>query len=354
MISAFSKLGVYLNQHAIEEKSSEADLLSLNSIHFESLEECILNEHIHNGWFTEPSIRMAFKAISDSLSNGKLDLWLEMYPDLPLSKKDRKIVGTIMAGNIPMVGFHDMLSIIASGHYFLGKLSSKDDRLMKKVVEILCDIEPRFRERIEFTDGYLKNIDAIIATGSDNSSRYFEYYFKKIPYIIRKNRNGVAILSGKESRDELILLGIDIFSYFGLGCRNVTKIYIPKNYDLKILLEALEHYCDLSQHHKYNNNLEYNRSVYLMNLLPFFDNGLVLMKEDTQFASPVGVVYYEKYSQLDNVIEDIQREEKRIQCLVTSIKDIKNSVLPGQSQSPELWNYADGVDTMKFLKELTK
>ncbi len=351
MIDALVRTGAYLEQHAhgiAEERTGEKHL---NSAVFESFEEIIRSEHIHNGWFTEANVRKAIGAIAAVLKRASLQQWMDRYPALPAEQGRQKTVGVVMAGNIPLVGFHDMLSVIMAGHIFLGKPSSRDDRLLKKVGEIICLIEPGFCDRIRFTDEYLKDADAIIATGSNNTSRYFEYYFRDIPHIIRKNRNGVAVLSGNETEEELVQLGDDIFSYFGLGCRNVTKIFLPDDFKPETLLKVFESFDHLHEHHKYNNNLEYNRSVYLLNMTPFLDNGIVLMKEDEGISSPVGVVYYEKYSRLEEVMEKISAEQEQIQCVISVIKEIENSIPPGTSQAPLLWEYADGVDTMKFLTE---
>lgn len=354
MINALVRTGAYLEKHArgiADERTAEEHL---NSAFFESFEEIIRSEHIHNGWFTETNVRKAIGAIATVLKRASLQQWMDRYPALPAEQERQKTVGVVMAGNIPLVGFHDMLSVIMSGHIFLGKPSSKDDRLLKKVAEMMCLVEPRFCDRIMFTEEYLKDADAIIATGSNNTSRYFEYYFRDIPHIIRKNRNGVAVLSGNETEEELFRLGDDIFSYFGLGCRNVTKIFIPDGFKPEVLLRVFELFGNLHEHHKYNNNLEYNRSIYLLNMLPFLDNGIVLMKEDEGISSPVGVVYYEKYSHLEDVTEKISAQQEQVQCVISVIKEMENSIPPGTSQTPLLWDYADGVDTMKFLTEATR
>jgi hypothetical protein len=355
MIDALVVTGAYLNQHAAEKRSADAALEKLNARFFDTFEEIIRSENRHNGWFTEKNVRKALGAIADSLTRNSIITWMDRYPKLPVkNESDRKRVGVVMAGNIPLVGFHDMLSVIMSGNYFKGKPSSKDDRLLKIVADVICHIEPDFSDRIEFTESYLKEIEAIIATGSNNTSRYFEYYFRDIPHIIRKNRNGVAILSGSETKEELTELGKDIFSYFGLGCRNVTKIYIPENYKLEVLLEALESFYELRNHHKYMNNLEYNRSIYLMNSIPFLDNGVLLIREEQQISSPVGVVYYEKYLHLDILIKKLEAQKGQLQCIVSTIGGIAESIKPGTSQTPALWDYADGIDTMEFLINLKK
>ncbi len=352
MINAIVAAGSYLTQHALGVPSEDTETKKLNNRFYTTFEQFISEEHSYNGWFTEKFVRTALGAIAGSLGRSDLEHWLKMYPALPGNKAHAKRVGVVMAGNIPLVGFHDMLSVIMSGNIFIGKTSSKDDRMLRKVAELICAIEPAFADRIYFTDGYLKNVDAIIATGSDNTSRYFEYYFREKPHIIRRNRNGVAILTGKETEDELLQLGEDIFTYFGLGCRNVTKVYLPEDYDPGTLLKPLEEFTELLENNKYCNNLDYHRSVYLMNSIPFLDNGILLLKEDRDISSPPGVVYYEKYSQLDKVIEDLTVQDHHIQCIVTSINGIKNTIPPGTSQSPLLWDYADGVDTMDFLQNL--
>ncbi|MEX2427260.1 MAG: acyl-CoA reductase [Bacteroidales bacterium] len=353
MIDALALTGAYLEQHALAPPPAGTIPEQLNNQFYRPFEDVICSEYTHNGWFTEKFVRKALGALAHMLKREGLQEWMRRYPALPADPERRKTVGVVMAGNIPLVGFHDMLSVIMSGNNFIGKPSSKDDRLLRMVADIICSIEPGFSDRISFTDAYLKGVDAIIATGSDNSARYFEYYFRNIPHIIRKNRNSIAVLSGNETEEELIALGDDIFSYFGLGCRNVTKIFIPEAYDLRIILKAFESFTDLQDHHKYNNNLEYNRSVYLLNRIPFLDNGIVLLKEHESISSPVGVVYYEYYSQRENVIRKITAQQEQIQCIVSNLVEIENSIPPGTSQAPALWDYADGVDTMEFLTAVT-
>jgi hypothetical protein len=353
MTNALALAGAYLHQHATQEVSDRPELVTLNEAFYTSMEATITMEHTFNAWFTEEQVRRAIGNIAATLTRDALTKWLGMYPELPVHDSATTI-GVVMAGNIPLVGFHDLLSVVLSGHRFLGKPSSKDDHLMRKITDILCAIEPGFAGRISFTDGYLNEADAVIATGSDNSARHFAYYFRDIPHIIRRNRNGVAVLTGNESREQLLKLGEDIFSYFGLGCRNVTKIFIPEKYPLEKLLEPLEQFSNLRHHNKYANNLDYNRSVYLMNQIPFLDNGVLLLKEDDRLSSPVGVVFYEKYSQLESVAKKLISQQDHIQCVVTIAGDIENAIPPGASQSPALWDYADGVDTMKFLSDLIR
>lgn len=353
MIDALATTGTYLAQHARGNPRPDSSIDALTSTFFEPFEELIRSEHTFNGWFTEPHIRNAIGAIAGMLEKARLEEWMQHYPELPVDPPGSKTVGVIMAGNIPLVGFHDLLSVVISGHAFLGKPSSKDDHLLRQVAGILCAIEPRFGKRIAFTDEYLRDAEALIATGSDNSARHFSYYFRNIPHIIRRNRNGIAILSGRETDEELLLLGRDIFTYFGLGCRNVTKIYVPDHFDVTRLLRLYEDWPGLTEHHKYNNNLDYHRTIFLMKKLPFLDNGLVLFREDEAIGSPVGVVYYEKYSELNHLNKQIQRQSEQVQCVVSTMKEIDNAIPPGTTQEPGLADYADGVDTLEFLKRLT-
>lgn len=353
MTDALALAGAYLLQHAHQKVVDQPELSRLNDAFYTSFEATITKEHTFNAWFTAEEVRRAIGNIAATLNSADLTKWMEMYPELPTTGP-AKTIGVVMAGNIPLVGFHDLLSVLLSGHRFLGKTSSKDNHLLRKVTEIICAIEPGFAERISFTEGYLKDADAIIATGSDNTARHFEYYFRDRPHIIRRNRNGIAVLTGSETEEELLQLGIDIFSYFGLGCRNVTKIFLPATFPPEKILAPLESFSNLRDHNKYANNLDYNRSVYLMNSIPFLDNGAVLLKEDERISSPVGVVYYEKYSQLEKVSEKIALQQEQVQCVVTKAREIENAVPPGESQSPALWDYADGVDTMKFLTDLTR
>jgi hypothetical protein len=277
---------------------------------------------------------------------------LNAYQISALPSEKVKTVGLVLAGNIPLVGFHDVMCVLAAGHRVLAKPSSKDVHLMRKVADILSEIDPLLGAKISFTEDLLKGIDAVIATGSNNSARYFEYYFRSIPHIIRKNRNGIAVLTGNESENELAGIGEDIFTYFGLGCRNVTKLYIPETYDLTILLGVLDRFHPLSQHHKYGNNVDYYRTIYLMNSIPLLDNEALLLKEDSAIASPVGVVFYERYSDIEWVQEQLSARSEEIQCIVSTHPEIKGALQAGTSQEPMPWDYADGVDTLRFLMEM--
>ena len=257
-----------------------------------------------------------------------------------------------MAGNIPLVGFHDFICIMMSGHKIVAKLSSDDNRLLPAIASKLIEVEPEFAGQITYSEDKLTNFDAVIATGSNNTSRYFEYYFRNVPHIIRMNRNGVAVLTGSETKEELSLLGEDIFMYFGLGCRSISKVFVPKSYSFEGFFRAIENYKYVADHNKYYNNYEYYKSIYLINSVKHFDNGFLLMKEDIGFASPPAVLFYEEYENLKNLNNRLELEKNEIQCIVSHQKDVAGAISLGCAQKPDLWDYADGVDTIEFMLNL--
>lgn len=317
----------------------------------EELNTLINNEHYYNAWFTPASVAQAVRAAGKMLNKSDLSAWLGKY-DLDHNKESKKI-GLILAGNIPLVGFHDVLCVLVTGNYALIKASAQDARLIKFVLKILVNIAPALETQFSFVER-LANFDAIIATGSNNTSRYFEYYFSKVPNIIRKNRNSVAILTGNETPEQLYKLGHDIFDYYGLGCRNVSKLLVPEGYDFVPFFEAIEPYQPIINHHKYNNNYDYNKSIYLVNKDKHFDNGFLLVKEDDRMVSPLAVVFYEQFNDLLAVETLIARENKNIQCIVSAAPiGASNQVVGfGESQQPALWDYADSIDTLDFLTKL--
>jgi hypothetical protein len=304
----------------------------------------------HNNWFTPENCRLVVGSWAKQLTQNHIEQWLSNYE---ISQNpESKEIAIIMAGNIPLVGFHDLLSVLITGNKAIVKLSDDDKILPKLIIEELIRIEPMFTDRITVFEGRLvKSFDAVIATGSNNTFRYFEYYFRNKPALLRKNRNSVAIISGNETPDEIKKLGEDIFSYFGLGCRNISKLYFPVGYDLATFFEGIESFNTIVKHHKYANNYHYHKSIFLLNLAPHLDNNFVILKEDTAIASPLGVLFYEYYQSLENVFEILKQKEDEIQCVVGNIQ-YKNSVAFGDAQSPNLWDYADGVDTIKFLLDL--
>nr|WKN38108.1 acyl-CoA reductase [Tunicatimonas sp. TK19036] len=306
-----------------------------------------------NPWFTEENIITAKEGLEQYLNEDKLRSWTKELPPKPSSVKK---FGLVMAGNIPWVGFHDFLTVLISGQHVFAKPSSQDSFLMRYVANLITELEPQFEPYITFVDK-LNTADAIIATGSDNSSRYFEYYFSKYPHIIRKNRSSVAVLTGDESRDELYALGQDIFQYFGLGCRNVSKLLVPEDYDFTPLFQALEPYQSVAYHHKYNNNYDYNKSIYLVNREPFLDTGFALFRQSDQLVSPISVVYYEPYKTQEEVSQKLIASEQKIQCVVASqplYPEQVNHVTFGKAQQPELWDYADGVNTLDFVQSVSQ
>lgn len=315
----------------------------------EQLNGLINSAQQYNAWFTPQSTAMAINAIAGMLNKKDLEQWIGTEPESEI--RPMFSVGLILAGNIPMVGFHDILCVLASGNKALIKLSSQDQKLIPYVLGKLMETEPAFDQQISYIER-LKDFDAVIATGSNNTSRYFDYYFSKVPHIIRKNRNSIAVLDGKESSDQLRALGHDIFDYFGLGCRNVSKLYVPKGYDFGNFFESIENFKSVADHHKYNNNYDYNKSIFLVNLDKHLDNGFLLLKEDTRIASPLAVVYYEEYEDLKLVEQELTANEELIQCLISGTELQLSTLDFGQSQQPRLWDYADGVDTMRFLRDL--
>ena len=330
-IDALSGLGDYLDTFSTEELTEIAHRAKYN-----------------NPWFTEANVFHSIKGIIKFLKRDRLKQLSESYD---INDPD-KVVGLIFAGNIPLVGFHDLLCVLLSGNKAMVKLSSKDEVLPKFIIDLLQEVSPALSEKITVVDR-LKNFDAVIATGSNNTSRYFEYYFGKYPNIIRKNRTSIAVLTGDESHEELEALADDMLLYFGLGCRNVSKILVPKDYNFEKLFNALNKYQDIINHHKYSNNYDYYKSIYLVNREPFLDTGYILFKEEKQLVSPLSVVFYEYYDDLEKAKEYVKQHDENLQCVVaTQNLQIDNAVKPGKAQLPEVDDFADRVDTMEFLTNL--
>lgn len=341
-IKSFTQLGDFLRNYTQG---------TINSDAFIQLNEIVVNDHFQNPWFTEQNIKLALNAIGESLRSEKIDLWIKKYPGL-FKKHSEKKIGVITAGNIPLVGFHDFITVLMSGNIFYGKLSSKDNRLLTFFAEYLVELNKDFKKLIRFTENRLENFDAIIATGSNNTSRYFEYYFGKYPHIIRKNRNSVAVFDGSETEEDIKALSFDIFTYFGLGCRNVSKLFLPADYCFDPFFENIQHYDSIYNHNKYANNYDYNKSVYLMNQIQHFDNGFAILKEDEGLSSPIGVIFFQYYKDIKEVENYLNLNQDQIQCVVSRDGLLENSLLFGKAQQPELWDYADNLDTMDFLLNL--
>ncbi|WP_445452033.1 acyl-CoA reductase [Flavobacterium sp. 25HG05S-40] len=344
---SFVALGTFLRQFTSNEQVPHDGVL-YNDLYFEKFKDLIALSQSHNGWFTPEQVYFAIQSWAEALQEENLDQWLSQYD---FNKATSKNVGLIMAGNIPLVGFHDFLSVLISGHKALVKLSSNDQHLIKFLADYLISVEPRLSEYLFFVDGKLDNFDAVIATGSNNTARYFEFYFKNKPSIIRKNRNSAAVLDGSETHEDLIGLGEDIFRYFGLGCRNVSKLFVPKGYNFDAFFKAMYEYKDVIFYEKYSNNYDYNKAVFLMSNFKLLDNEFLTLKEDASYASPISSVFYENYDSLADLQKRLENDAEQIQCIVSK-NLIPNSIPFGKTQKPELWDYADNVDTLKFLATL--
>lgn len=344
-INAFAKLGSFLSQFSRKEISQKKHVTH-NDLFFEGFLHQMKIAAENNGWFTKDNILFALEGWATLLTPEKLKMWLEKY-DFSATPSP-KTIAVIMAGNIPLVGFHDFLCVLITGHNVLVKQSSNDKHLLPYLAKYLEFVDPGFKGKISFTEGELKDFDAVIATGSNNTARYFEYYFGAKPHIIRKNRNSVAVLTGEETPEQLAALSNDIFRYFGLGCRNVSKLYVPQNYNFDGLFNAVYHWKDIINHAKYANNYDYNKAVYLMSLFDMLENGFLMLKEDESFGSPIATLFYEHYDSLENLEQTLAQQSEHIQCVVSH--NFKKEEIPfGQTQLPELHDYADAVDTIAFL-----
>lgn len=299
-----------------------------------------------NPWFIPPFIENAVQNIaSQLLEPSTLETWIASY-GIPMETTAPVNIGITMAGNIPLAGFHDFVCVFISGHKQTIKLSSKDSVLLRHIAEKMTSWDPVIKDHIVFAD-MLKGCEAYIATGSNNTARYFEYYFRNYPHIIRKNRTSVAILKGQETRQELEKLADDVYLYFGLGCRNVTKIYVPSGYDFLPLLAAFKKYDHLIENHKYKHNYDFNLAVHIMNQKFYMTNGSLILSENPSVFSPISQLHYAFYNQPEDIYSSLNPEE--IQCICGTGK-----IPLGAAQSPALTDYADGIDTMKFLHQLAK
>ena len=343
-INAFLKLGKFIQQFSTEDFKTNEKVTG-NDLFFDGFKHQIKLAHDHNGWFTIENICFSLNGWSKSLTQSSIKEWLTKYSFNDIMPKK---VAIIMAGNIPLVGFHDFLSVLISGHDVVVRQSSNDKHLLPYLAKYLEHVEPEFKGKIIFTEEKLTNFDAVIATGSDNTSRYFEHYFKGKPSIIRKNRNSVAILTGEESEEEMKSLSEDIFRYYGLGCRNVSKLFVPQGYNFDAFFKGVYEWHPIINQHKYANNYDYNKAVYIMSEFDLLENGFLMIKEDQSYSSPIATLFYEYYNDLDSLKQQLISNNNNIQCVVS--KGItEHSVVFGQTQHPHLWDYADNVDTIAFL-----
>lgn len=314
---------------------------------YAKLNSSIIKAVATNGWFTINHVKKALFDWGSALNEAKISLWLEPYT-FSENKPPQKIA-LILAGNIPIVGFHDLICVWLTGHKAIVKCASKDEHLLP----YLCDyLEKQTGDKcFTFTKKPFTEFDAVIATGSNNAGRYFDHYFKNYPNIIRKNRNGVAVLDGTESSEELYGLGNDILQYFGLGCRNVSKLYLPKGFDLNLVFGGLYPHADIIQHAKYANNFDYNKAIFLMSQFDFLENGFIILREASEITAPIACVHYEFYHDLRLLKKELNSNSNQIQCLVSKLP-IYGAISFGNAQQPQPKDYADGIDTLDFLTQL--
>jgi hypothetical protein len=347
IIKELVSLGRFLSQFRTE-KPSRCPTIANNNIFFDGFIDQLKLASKFNGWFTKENICFALKQWSELLKEKSLAQWLSNYPN---SNNQPKTIALIMAGNIPLVGFHDFLACIVTGHNLIIKQSSNDRHLLPFIVSYLTREESLIKSKIKFVDNKIEKSDAVIATGNNNTARYFNAYFKNKPSIIRNNRNSIAILSGNESENDLKNLSNDIFRYYGLGCRSVSKIYVPKNYDFDMLFKAVYKWHPVINVRKYLNNYDYNKAVYIMSEFDIIENGFLMLKEDRRLSSPIATLFYEYYDNVSELKSKLKVISSEIQCIVANgfnSKEIKF----GSTQSPALKDYADGVDTVDFLLKI--
>ena len=337
-IEAFSELGKFLEQFFNDSNTKDDEFSQRLATEIEAAVH-------YNGWFTKNNVRFSLQQWQLALTEDNLSAWLKNYD---INTKAPKTIGLILAGNVPLVGFHDVLSVLVTGHNVLIKYSSNDQRLLPLLLEKLKAINTNYNERIKTAKDQLKGFDAVIATGSNNTSRYFNYYFKNVPSIIRKNRHSVAILTGEESPEQIQLLANDIFRYYGLGCRNVSKLLVPEGYNFNTFFENIMNWSEVINDNKYANNYDYNKAVYLMSGANMLDNNFVLLKEDKGFSSPIGVLFQDSYKNLEELEEILAEEKDNLQCVVSNNLQ-PHHIYFGETQHPKLWDYADNIDTVEFL-----
>jgi hypothetical protein len=343
-INAFVKLGEFLGQFS-NEVIQKNNNVEQNDLFFDGFKHQIKLAKENNGWFTDDNIKFALASWNEALTKPHISKWLEPYKIQNISPKQ---VAIIMAGNIPLVGFHDFLAVLISGHNVLVKQSSNDKHLLPFLAKYLEFVEPQFKGKIVFTEDKLKSFDAVIATGSNNTARYFEYYFRGKPSIIRNNRNSVAILTGEESHEDLKNLSEDIFRYYGLGCRNVSKLFVPKGYNFDVFFEGIYLWHPIIESAKYANNYDYNKAIYLMSEFDMLENGFFMVKEDESYSSPIATIFFEYYETTESLKKKLEAEKNNIQCIVSKGFS-ENEIAFGTTQKPKLWDYADSVDSVEFL-----
>lgn len=346
-LDAFNKLGIFLSQFSRKSIAKKTDV-AFNDLFFDGFRHQLKLAQEHNSWFTEENLLLAIENWSKALSKENLKTWIAKEN---LQEVSPKKVAIVMAGNIPLVGFHDFLSVLVCGHSVLVKQSSNDRHLLPFLAKYLEYVDPSLKGCITFTDQKLTDFDAIIATGSNNTARYFEYYFGHKPNIIRKSRNSVAVITGNETEQDFENLAEDIFTYFGLGCRSVSKLFVPRDFDFNHFFNGMYAKKDLIYNAKYANNYDYNKAVYLMSEFDLLENGFLMIKEDESYSSPIATVFYEYYDNPIDLKIKLYQDKEHIQCVVS--KGFLPDEIPfGQTQNPQLWDYADGINTLTFLSKI--
>ena len=343
-IQAFAQLGNFLDEFT-ERKELKDYSNGVSLTDFNEFNKIITSVYQYNGWFTEEMVRKAIGGIRLWLRKSELEIFCSHYD---IKNQPPKNIALILAGNIPFVGFHDVLCTLLCGHSALIKLSSDDPILIPALLKYLTQIEPGFYDKFRFAEGKINNYDAVIATGGDNTNRYFKTYFGKYPHIFRANRTSIAVLTGEESREDLVNLGHDIFDFYGLGCRNVSKILVPKGYELNKLFDAFFEFKEIVNHKKYGNNYDYNKAVYLLERVPdLLENGFLLVKKDKNLHSPLAVLFYDEYENKSDIDKFIHEHADHIQCVAGY-----GFVPFGKTQQPGIDDFADDANTMKFLTNL--
>ena len=339
---AFSELGTLFKENV--DKKENKKFPEWDTV----LEKTLIESHSYNSWFTIDNLKLSLKNWSNSLQENIISDWLSKYN---IEDKSSKKIAIIMAGNIPAVGFHDLLCSLLLNFDYIVKLSSEDKLLIPFIVKFLESRNEKLKNKVTFESEKLKDFDGVIATGNNNSHRYFDYYFSKYPNLLRKTRHSIAVLDGKESDNDLSDLSNDIFNYFGLGCRSVSKVFIPYGYDLDLLFNAFFRHKEVVNHNKYVNNFDYNKAVYLMSKEKFIENGFIILKEESKLGSPIGCLFYEFYNDKKEITKLINNNSDSIQCVVSNI-NFNTNIKFGQTQCPNISDYADNNDTIKFLLKI--
>lgn len=342
ILDCFIDLGKLFKDLGLNTKYNDSNK-NCSSIEYQKFNDVINNHKSYNHWFTEENIRKALLSLASMCQKNVLDSFISNYT---IDNKNPSRVAIIMAGNIPLVGFHDLLCVLLSGNIAKIKLSSDDKILFPLFLSYLSNKYPFFNDKYEFVTSNMKDIDAVIATGSDNSNLYFQKYFGHLPHVFRKNRTSVAVISENESQINLQKLAYDIFDYFGRGCRSVTHLLVHESFEINRFFESIVSHGEIINHNKYGNNYDYNRAIHLMNQIPILDNNFVLLRESKELFSPLAMIHYHRYRNIDEVNEYIELNKDFIQVIVG---DSDGFVPFGISQNPLLSDFADKIDTMKWL-----